>query len=178
MKRVILRHKGASFSSSASSFVVDNPYTGEEACRIKFHSLKEVEETLLKANKAQKQWSHEASLLEKIDVVNKAYTYLKKHSDTLASDITNMMGKPLKQSIGEINTSADRAATMNELAIEVLAEEHHRDTSKKGLELTTRRVPVGIVVVIGKLSTPCTSYSPINLVCCYSTMELPHRNCH
>jgi acyl-CoA reductase-like NAD-dependent aldehyde dehydrogenase len=132
---------------SLSSFSVDNPFTGKEACSIQFHSIKDVNRILTRAQGAQRKWSNETSLLEKIDVVNRAYGILKRNADTLASEVTSMMGKPLGQAKGEINTSADRAAAMNELAINVLADEHHPD--KNGLYKVTRKVPVGVVVIIG-----------------------------
>ncbi len=72
-----------------------------------FHSLKDVESLVSRSSHAQLQWSS-VSLLERIDAVNRAYGNLKRNTDSLALDITNMMGKPLNQAKGEINTSVDR----------------------------------------------------------------------
>jgi acyl-CoA reductase-like NAD-dependent aldehyde dehydrogenase len=100
--------RSATAARSLATLAVDNPYTGEVHTTIKYLSSNEMGKAVEASGDAQRAWSRESNLQQRIELVNKAYGILKKNADSVASDVTSMMGKPLGQAKGEINTSVQR----------------------------------------------------------------------
>jgi len=85
--------------------VSKNPYTGEEVFSTKEFSLKEIEASLEAANESFKSWKN-TSFKERAGLMEKAATELEKNKNDYANTITLEMGKPITQSIAEIEKCA------------------------------------------------------------------------
>lgn len=112
-------HAVRAFSSRVMK--VDNPYTGEIYCTIPYQSDAAAVAAIERAQKAQTSWK-KVPLAKRLELVSEWVKAFEKRADLIATDVTNMMGKPLKQAKGEVNTTLDRAKTMMKLAPQVLAD--------------------------------------------------------
>ncbi len=100
---------------------VDNPYTLESACTVPLADEKRVGETLDRAQEAARGWK-QSSIAERIALSEAAVVAMEKAADSIALDITRMMGKPLSQAKGEVRGMAERARYMAQIAEASLAD--------------------------------------------------------
>ncbi len=82
-----------------------NPYTGEEVFKINEFSQEEVDSAINKANEAFKVW-RKMSFKERAELMEGAADELEKNKSKYAETITKEMGKPISQSIAEIEKCA------------------------------------------------------------------------
>jgi len=137
--------------SSGSAMVVDDPYHGRQYCRVPYVSSKEAETLVLNAHNAQQIWK-DAPVESRISLVQRFLIEMKKKSLEIGTDISGMMGKPLKYAQGEINGVIERSEAMIKLAPTALADEIL--PQKAGFVSKIAREPVGVVVVIAPWNYP------------------------
>ncbi len=82
-----------------------NPATGEKLGLFKIHSGQQVEEALVRAQKAFRAWSTEKFPL-RANLMVKAAECLRRHKARLAAVMTAEMGKPIVESEGEVEKCA------------------------------------------------------------------------
>ena len=90
---------------------VDNPYTLDEAVRLPLSGEAEVDGVLDRARAAHRGWAR-TPLSERVAIALRAVEAMEAAGETIAADITRMMGKPLGQARNEIGGMAKRARYM------------------------------------------------------------------
>ena len=121
-----------------------NPYTGEVIEKFKELTKPEIDETLAKADSRFKQW-RKTSFKERAELMNKAAAELKKNKEEYAKDISNEMGKPITQSIAEIEKCA--------WVCEYYAENAEKHLSSKTIKTDAAKSyvsyePIGVVLAV------------------------------
>ncbi len=82
-----------------------NPYTGEIIEEFKEHTQEQIEQAIATANDRFKSW-RKVSFSEKSKLLNNAAKDLRENKQSYAEDITKEMGKPISQSLAEIEKCA------------------------------------------------------------------------
>ena len=143
-------HAGVTFRTSVCSILarmttldVDNPYTLESACTVPLADEKRVSETLDRARAAARAWK-DSSLAERLQLSERAVAAMEGAADSIAGDITRMMGKPLGQAKGELRGMAERARYMAEIAEASLSDVVL--PPKTGFERRIVKEPLGVVL--------------------------------
>ncbi|ETV96960.1 hypothetical protein H310_09814, partial [Aphanomyces invadans] len=137
-----------------SSFAVQNPYTLKTEFEVAQHSSKESADILVRVKKAQREWAS-VSLDERKAICTKWTDVLNANIDTIATDISRQMGKPLSQAVGEVKGTIQRAKIMIGLADRALAPTTSFPTSKDpGLFREISKEPIGVVFVIAPWNYP------------------------
>lgn len=121
-----------------------NPYTEEIISEYELLDEKQIEKIVIKSKKAYQSWK-ETTLDERIKLFKNISLELRKNTKDYAKIITNEMGKPIKQSIAEIEKSA-------------ILIDYYADNLKKMLEVEIVKTesekayvsfePIGIVLAI------------------------------
>jgi acyl-CoA reductase-like NAD-dependent aldehyde dehydrogenase len=142
---------------SATTLVVDNPYTGEPACEVPLADSRAAGVVLDKAQAAAKAWKT-STLPERIALCERAVAAMEARAGTIAADITRMMGKPLGQAQGEVKGTAGRARHMMSIAAASLADV---TLPLDGFERRIVRAPLGVV-----LDLPAWNYPLLTAVNC------------
>lgn len=132
-------------------FETISPIDGSVYYKGEKHSVSDVENALIKANKAQKEWSG-LSINERAKYVNALVAAVVNNKSEIAEEITWQMGRPLSQSPGEVNGFQDRANYMIDIAEESLLphEVEHSNDSKRWIE----RTPLGVIAVLSPWNYP------------------------
>jgi acyl-CoA reductase-like NAD-dependent aldehyde dehydrogenase len=130
---------------------VDNPFTGDIACTVELSDDARVTSTLELARAAAKRW-RATPVSERVGVCERAMAAMEAHSDSIAEDITRMMGKPFKQAQGEVKTMAARARHMISIAERSLADVVLAPMA--GFERRIVREPLGVVVCLPAWNYP------------------------
>lgn len=138
-------------STSTKYCVVDNPYTGEIHCKIPYLSSDQITKVVDRSAAVQKSYYHESTLDSRIELCKKFMDEMKARTDSIATDISKQMGKPLSQAKGEIKGLIERATAMIDLAPKALADEV---LPKQGFYRKLAREPVGVVLCIAPWNYP------------------------
>jgi acyl-CoA reductase-like NAD-dependent aldehyde dehydrogenase len=144
-------------SSSPSTLVVDNPYTGETACEVPLADARAASAVVDRAQAAARGWRTSA-LADRIALCERAVAAMEAKAESIAADITRMMGKPLGQARGEVKTTAARARHMMSIAPQALADVK---VPLDGFERRIVRAPLGVV-----LDLPAWNYPLLTAVNC------------
>ena len=104
-----------------SDLIVDNPYSLTEAVRLPFADDAAVDRTLDAARAAARSWAR-SPLAERVALCTRAVEALEAARESIAADITAMMGKPLRQARNEVGGTAKRARHMIAIAEASLAD--------------------------------------------------------
>ena len=124
--------------------VSKNPYTGEEVSRIKKFSAEEVDSSINAAHECFKNW-RTTSFKERAKLMENAAEDLEKNKRSYAETITKEMGKPISQSIAEIEKCAWVCRYYAENAEDHLKKEIiETDASKSYVSFE----PIGVVLAI------------------------------
>jgi acyl-CoA reductase-like NAD-dependent aldehyde dehydrogenase len=142
---------------TATTLVVDNPYTGEPACEVPLADSRVAGAVLDRARAAARAWKTSA-LPERVALCERAVAALETRAEVIAADITRMMGKPLGQALGEVKTTAVRARYMMSIAGAALADVA---LPLAGFERRIVRAPLGVV-----LNLPAWNYPLLTAVNC------------
>ncbi|HEX8793091.1 MAG TPA: aldehyde dehydrogenase family protein, partial [Polyangiaceae bacterium] len=129
-------------SSDSRVLVVDNPYTGEPACRVQLADEATVSATLDRAREAERAW-RTSKLGDRMAVCERAMAAMEKSAPAIAEDVTRMMGKPLSQASGEVKTCVARARHIISIAEKELADVVLPPMA--GFERRIVREPLGVV---------------------------------
>lgn len=121
-----------------------NPYTGEEVAQNKELTIKEIDKALEAAHKRFQSWK-KTPFQERASLLLKAASELKKNKNEYAETITREMGKPITQSISEIEKCA--------WVCEYYAENGEEHLAKETIETDAYKSyvtyePIGVVLAV------------------------------
>ena len=163
----------------STSLQVDNPYTGEIFCEVAYDSKADAHAKVDAAVKAQLDWKN-VPLHERQDLCTKWMAALASNAESIADEISGMMGKPVQQARNEVNGTIERAKYVNSSAQDrwlmladafygtflrccraliYLSDEALRTDSfpeENGLFRQITHDPVGVVYVIVSLPGACS----------------------
>jgi acyl-CoA reductase-like NAD-dependent aldehyde dehydrogenase len=145
-------------SRNPASIVVDNPFTGETACTVPLADETRVDAAIDRVQVAAKAW-RSSRLEDRIALCERAVAHIERQGETIAGDITRMMGKPLAQAMGELRTCAGRARALMALAGGALADVVLPPLP--GFERRIVREPLGVV-----FDLPAWNYPLLTAVNC------------
>ena len=123
------------------ALTVDNPFTGEPACTVPLADAARVSAVLDRARAAARV-ARGVSVAERVAWCERAMAAMEAHAESIAADITAMMGKPLAQARNEVRGMIGRAQHMTAIAAESLAD---LSLPKDGFERRIVREPLGVV---------------------------------
>ena len=92
-----------------------SPIDGREFVRRPYAGESQIEQTLLRAQTAQKAWAARP-LSERLALVGRAVEHFVQNKATIADAITRQMGRPLRYTAGEVDGFASRARHMMAIA--------------------------------------------------------------
>ncbi|MGO3152631.1 MAG: aldehyde dehydrogenase family protein [Galactobacter sp.] len=90
-----------------SDYVVNNPATGETLATYPVNTAEEVEQALSAAAAAHDGWSRSSTPAERAALIGRVAQLHTERRQELAEIIVREMGKPLEQSLGEVDFSAE-----------------------------------------------------------------------
>jgi acyl-CoA reductase-like NAD-dependent aldehyde dehydrogenase len=131
--------------------VVRNPYDLSVTCEVPYHDRGAAIEALSRTVKAQPGWASQP-VDQRVALVRQAAQYFETHRNEVARDITRQMGKPLRQSLGEINGLFERVNHMCDIAADALADDVLPD--KAGFDRRIVHEPLGVVLDIAAWNYP------------------------
>jgi len=125
------------------TLILDNPFTGDAACTLALADDAVVNATLDRAQAAARAF-RTTSIGERAALCERAVKAMEASVETIAADITRMMGKPLAQARGEVSGMALRARYMISIAEAALADTvlPHKD----GFDRRIAKDPLGVVL--------------------------------
>lgn len=129
--------------SAMSTLTVDNPYTGDVACSVTLADEAGVSAVLDRARAAAKA-ARATPLSERKVWCERMLSAMEARADSIAADITRMMGKPLAQARNELRGMAERARHMLSIADTALADLVL--PPKAGFERRIIKEPLGVVL--------------------------------
>ncbi len=135
----------------ATTWSIVNPATGEVYRSIEPTGDSELERILERMRAAQPEW-RDAPIEQSAEVCRRFVDVFRSMKDAVALDITRQMGKPLAQSLREVDTMLDRADTMIRLAPAALADDVL--PARPGFRRFIRHEPLGIVLDIPAWNYP------------------------
>jgi len=122
---------------------VDDPYTLEKATHVLVHDAAALSKTLDHARRAAKE-ARAMSVAARRDLVLRATDAMLADKESIAEDITRMMGKPLAQARNEIDGMAVRARYMADVAERALAD--FVPEARDGFHRRVVKEPLGVVL--------------------------------
>lgn len=125
---------------------ITNPYTKEVVQTVELDNTDSIHDKYLRAKSAQKGWAA-VGVGERISVIQKFSELIQRDVDHLSSLVTQEMGKPIRQSRGEIRACKDRLDYFCETAREVC------EVSGESGDFTAQD-PLGVVVNISAWNYP------------------------
>jgi acyl-CoA reductase-like NAD-dependent aldehyde dehydrogenase len=129
-----------------------SPVDGSVYVERELATAKLIETTLTKADKAQLEWRH-LSLRERADYCTRMVEYMIANVDTLATELSWQMGRPIKYSPFEIKRGfAERASHMISIAEKALGD--IQAEPKAGFQRFIRREPLGVVFTVAPWNYP------------------------
>jgi len=140
------------------TLVVDNPFTGAPACTVPLANDDVVDATLARSKVAAKAW-RESAMRDRIALCERATAAMEASAESIAADISRMMGKPLAQARGEVKGMAGRARHMMSIAEASLADVVLAPVP--GFERRIVREPLGVV-----FDLPAWNYPLLTAVNC------------
>jgi acyl-CoA reductase-like NAD-dependent aldehyde dehydrogenase len=122
---------------------VDNPFTLGTACSVPLADDAVVDRTLDRATAAARAAS-EVPVRERIALCERALQAMLAQKESIARDVTAMMGKPLGQARNEVDGMAVRARYMASIAEAALSDVVPR--TEPGFERRITKAPLGVVL--------------------------------
>ncbi|MCC7553575.1 MAG: aldehyde dehydrogenase family protein [Methanobacteriaceae archaeon] len=141
--------------SNNSKYNVRNPYNDEIIDEIPIASKKDVFNAINSANNAKKS-IQEMSARKISNRLYDAYENLKKNKKSLAETITKEVGKPIKESLTEMERSIETLKLSAEEAKRIYGETVPLDAgiNGKGFFAFTKKIPLGVVGAITPFNYP------------------------
>src|SRR6478752_838778 len=134
-------------STSTSMYAVVDPSTGETVKEYPTATDAEIEAAVAAATKAHNEWSKKSTVAERADLIRKVAALHTERREELAKIIQREMGKPLDQSLGEVDFSAAFYEYYADTAEKFLADEPIKLLDGDGSALI-RRSSVGVLLGI------------------------------
>lgn len=121
-----------------------NPYTGKEFAEVEEYSKDEIDKALATAQKAYEEW-RKTNFEERAELMTKAAEELRSNKEEYAETITLEMGKPITQSIAEVEKCA--------WVCEYYAENAEKQLSPEEIETDAQKSyvsyePIGVVLAV------------------------------
>jgi len=128
-----------------------NPYSHELVCSVEETSDTELREILSAAGEALRSW-RSTSLDDRIAVVQGGLQHFRDERQVIAREITDQMGKPIEQALGEVDAMIGRAEYMLELAPSALSPDLL--DPKPGFHRRIEHEPLGVVFNLAAWNYP------------------------
>ena len=138
-------------SDGVASSEVISPVDGSSYVTVDLMSWSRVDAVLERAARARTVWQ-KLTLSDRAVICSRFADLFDDRADALAAELSWQMGRPIRYAPRELNTAADRARTMIDLAARALA-----DVPVGGppsYELFIKKVPLGTVLVIPAWNYP------------------------
>ena len=132
---------------STITYAVVDPSTGETVKEYPTATDEQIEAAVAAATKAHREWSRTSTVAERAALISKVAQLHEERKDELAKIIQREMGKPLDQSIGEVEFSAAIYQYYADNAEKFLADEPITLLDGEGSALI-RRSSVGVLLGI------------------------------
>ncbi|KAG8963696.1 hypothetical protein FRC03_002668 [Tulasnella sp. 419] len=129
------------------------PHTQKPLVTRTYPSQSELDSIIARSAEAQKKWKS-IPLDERIAIATKFTDEFQNLSNEIVPELTAQMGRPIKQSPGEIRGLLERSKYMISIAKSALADVELKDTDKEGFRRFIKRVPLGVVLVIAPWNFP------------------------
>ncbi|WP_016996804.1 NAD-dependent succinate-semialdehyde dehydrogenase [Kocuria atrinae] len=146
-------------ASDGGTFDVENPATGEVLATLASATEEDSRAAMDAAANAQESWAR-TSTRERSDILMRAYNLVKEHTDELATLMTLEMGKPLKESQGEVVYGNQFMRWFSEEAPRHYG--RYADTPEGNLKMIVTHKPVG----------PCLLITPWNFPLAMATRKV------
>ena len=146
-------------ASDGGTFDVENPATGEVLATLASATEEDSRAAMDAAANAQESWAR-TSTRERSDILMRAYNLVKEHTDELATLMTLEMGKPLKESQGEVAYGNQFMRWFSEEAPRHYG--RYADTPEGNLKMIVTHKPVG----------PCLLITPWNFPLAMATRKV------
>ncbi|MDL2246888.1 aldehyde dehydrogenase family protein [Methanobrevibacter sp. OttesenSCG-928-K11] len=132
-----------------------NPYTNEIVDKVPLADFNDVKLAASSANSAKK-YLQEMSARKVSNKLYDAYENLNKNKKEIAELITREMGKPIKESLGEMDRSVETLKLSAEEAKRIYGESVPLDAgiNGKGFFAFTQKIPLGVVAAITPFNYP------------------------
>ncbi|HUH53293.1 MAG TPA: NAD-dependent succinate-semialdehyde dehydrogenase [Microbacteriaceae bacterium] len=130
----------------ASKYAVINPATGELIKSYPEATDAQIEEAMASAQKAYKEWARNTTVAERAALVQRAADLHLERKEELAAIINREMGKPMDQSIGEVEFSAEIMSYYAKNGEEFLKDQELH--TEDGQRTFVRRQGVGVLLGI------------------------------
>lgn len=134
-----------------ADLLVDDPFTLAETVRLPLADEAAAGHALDAARAAARSWAV-SPIAERVALCLRAVENMEAEKETIAADITRMMGKPLKQARGEVGGMAKRARYMIEIAEASLTDAVL--PALAGFERRIARAPLGVVFCLPAWNYP------------------------
>jgi succinate-semialdehyde dehydrogenase/glutarate-semialdehyde dehydrogenase len=132
---------------STSLYAVVDPSTGELVKEYPTATDEQIEQAIAAAAKAHREWSRTSSVADRAALIRRVAELHEERKDDLAKIIQREMGKPLDQSVGEVEFSAAIYTYYADNAEKFLADEPIELLEGEGSALI-RRSSVGVLLGI------------------------------
>lgn len=142
-------------TASAAGIAVDNPATGEVIGQVADSTAEQVEAAVARARRAQPGWA-QLTARDRAKLFTRARHWLLDHSQEVVDSIVAENGKPAEDAIVEVVYCVSAFAYWAKRGPRLLATTKVRSLSPfvLGRGMFTRRVPRGVVGVIGPWNNP------------------------
>jgi len=128
-----------------------NPFTGEVIATYHYNNLEEINVKISKVKQSFKKWRL-LTVKQRVAILQQAITYFDINSQVIAREISQQMGKPLKQAEGEVAGFFERANYLLSIAEESLAPQTL--PKKEGLHRRIEHSPLGTVLILAAWNYP------------------------
>jgi succinate-semialdehyde dehydrogenase/glutarate-semialdehyde dehydrogenase len=135
----------------AQTFEVKNPATGEVVDTVKVDTAEEVKAKLEKGHKAFKEWS-KINAHKRSELLFKWAELIKENKDSIAEVMTKENGKPLRESLAEVDYAVSYVIWYAEEAKRIYGRTIPASTESKRIIVTKQ--PVGLVAAITPWNFP------------------------
>ncbi|MCG8671679.1 MAG: aldehyde dehydrogenase family protein [Pseudomonadales bacterium] len=135
----------------SNSFETISPVDGSVVTRTDYSSSEEIEAKLNAAKAVADSW-RDLSISERAVVCRKALDYFERNKESIAAEITQQMGRPIKYSAGEVAGLQERGSYMIDIAEECLRDIEVPEQA--GFKRYIRREPLGTVLVLAPWNYP------------------------
>ncbi len=142
-----------------AKITIDNPYDSTITATLELHSAAALAEVTANATAAGRSFA-DTTITERIELCGRFLACISDSSESIASDVTRQMGKPITQARGEVATMIDRARHLLSIAEDELAVE--KLPTDNGIERWIEKVPLGVVLDIAAWNYPLLI--PVNVV--------------
>lgn len=152
LKAAARRTAAASQVRGVATLKVDNPYTGGIACEVPLLSKQDALALVDRSAIAQREWANGTTLDQRIAVCHQFMVDFEANKHTIATGISEQMGKPYSQAVGEVGTVIERTTAYLEMAHEQLADVELPD--KPDFKRKIAKEPVGVVLTVAPWNYP------------------------